>query len=82
MLGEYEPCRECLNEFKSFILDNKLNKRDTLLLLNENSSQKRIDVVDEFSDIAERITNFDLRTERLDCYMPSLLTANAEIKED
>lgn len=42
MLGEYEPCKECLEEFKSFILENRLNERDTLLSLNENSSQKRI----------------------------------------
>lgn len=38
MLGEYEQCKEFLEEFKSFIVGNKLNERDTLLLLNENSS--------------------------------------------
>lgn len=59
MLGEYESCKECLEEFKSFVLDNRLNKRDTLLLLNENSAQKKINVVNEFSDIASRITAFD-----------------------
>lgn len=59
MLGEYEPCKECLEEFKDFIVDNRLNHRDTLLLLNENSAQKKIDVVNEFSDIANRITLFD-----------------------
>lgn len=59
MIGEYEPCKECLEEFRSFILDNKLNERDTLLRLNENSKQKRIEVVDEFTDIAARITAFD-----------------------
>lgn len=26
MLGEYEPCKECLEEFKSFIVENKLNE--------------------------------------------------------
>ena len=59
MLGEYESCKECLEEFKSFVLDNRLNQRDTLLLLNENSAQKKINVVNEFSDIASRITAFD-----------------------
>lgn len=59
MLGEYESCKECLDEFKGFIIENKLNERDTLLMLNENSSQKRIEVVNEFGDIASRITSFD-----------------------
>lgn len=58
MLDEYDACKECLNEFRTFIIENKLNKRDTLLVLNENSSRKRIEVVNEFSDIARRITVF------------------------
>lgn len=78
MLGEYEPCRECLNEFKTFILENKLNQRDTLLLLNENSSQKKIEVVDEFTDIANRISVFDMRTDRIDYHMQELLSAPTE----
>lgn len=82
MLGEYEPCRECLNEFKEFILENKLNQRDTLLLLNENSSQKKIEVVDEFSDIANRITNFDIKTDMIGYHVHDLLTTNAGIQED
>ena len=82
MLGEYEPCRECLNEFKEFILENKLNQRDTLLLLNENSSQKKIKVVDEFSDIANRITNFDIKTDMIGYHVHDLLTTNAGIQED
>ena len=28
MLGEYEPCKECLEEFKSFIVENKLNEQE------------------------------------------------------
>jgi hypothetical protein len=56
MLEEYESCKVCLDEFKTFIEDNRLDQRDTLLLLNENSSQKRIEIVDEFTDIAGRIT--------------------------
>ena len=74
MLGEYEPCRECLLEFKSFIEDNRLNSRDTLLLLNENSSQKKIELVDEFTDIARRITAFDVSTGRIEYQMRELLT--------
>ena len=78
MLGEYEPIRECLSEFRTFILDNKLNQRDALLLLNENSSQKRIEIVDEFSDIADRITSFDLRSERIEYHIQDLLTTESD----
>ena len=77
MLGEYEPCKECLEEFKSFIVENKLNKRDTLLLLNENSSQKRIEVVDQFTDIATRITAFDPKVQ-INYSVHNLLTAETE----
>ena len=59
MLGEYESCRECLEEFRSFILDNNLTHRDTLIMLNENSSQDKIEIVDEFIEIADRIRVFD-----------------------
>lgn len=78
MLGEYEPCRECLLEFKSFIEENKLDQRDTLLLLNENSAQKRIEIVDEFSDIASRITTFDVSTGQIEHQMRGLLTGSEE----
>ena len=77
MLGEYEPCKECLEEFKSFIVENKLNERDTLLLLNENSSQKRIEVVDQFTDIAARITAFDPKAQ-IEYSVHNLLTAETE----
>ena len=77
MLGEYEPCKECLEEFKSFIVENKLNERDTLLLLNENSSQKRIEVVNQFTDIAARITAFDPKTQ-IEYSVHNLLTAETE----
>lgn len=78
LLGEYEPCRECLLEFKSFIEENKLDQRDTLLLLNENSAQKRIEIVDEFSDIASRITAFDVSTGQIENQMRGLLTGGDE----
>ena len=82
MLGEYEPCRECLSEFKTFIEENGLNKRDTLLLLNENSSQKRIEIVDEFSDIASRISAFDTSSGQIEFRMRDLLTTTDEGGED
>ncbi len=78
MLGEYEPCKECLMEFKTFIEDNKLDQRDTLLLLNENSAQKRIEIVDEFTDIASRITAFDAATGQIEYQMRGLLTGSSD----
>lgn len=73
MLGEYEPCRVCLNEYKKFIINNKLNTRDTLLTLNENTSQKKIELVDQFEDIANKITAFDTNTNSLEYHIPKLL---------
>lgn len=66
-----------MQEFKTFIIDNKLNDRDTLLLLNENSSQKKIRVVDEFTDIAARITALDA-TGRIDYSVHDILNGNDE----
>jgi hypothetical protein len=59
MLGEYESSKECLIQFKKFILENKLDERDTLLRINESLEHKQIEVVDEFSDLVSRITSFD-----------------------
>ncbi len=81
-LGEYEPCKECLLEFKAFIEDNKLDQRDTLLLLNENASQKRIDIVDEFGDIADRINNFDLSSNKIESNIKGLLNVKEEAESD
>ena len=80
MMGEYEPCRECLIEFKSFIEENKLDQRDTSLLINENLEQekKNIEIVDGFSDIAERITTFDTSTNQIENSIRGLLTGDSE----
>ena len=59
MLGEYEAGRECLNQFRKFIIDNKLNERDTLLLFNENLKNKQGNIVNEFTNIAEGIADID-----------------------
>ena len=74
VLGEYEACRECLIEFKDFVMDNRLNQRDTLLMINENSSQKKIEIVDEFTDIAGRIVDFESSVGYLDYKTVELLT--------
>lgn len=59
LLGEYDACKTCLDEFSGFIEENRLNNRDTLLLLNENASQKKVELVNRFNDIAQRITSFE-----------------------
>lgn len=73
ILGEYESSKESLLQFRSFIKDNKLDERDTLLLLNENTPLKKLPVVDEFAHISERITYFDANS-RLDGQTPLMLS--------
>ena len=63
MLGEFESSKESLLQFKSFIIENKLDDKDTLLLLNENTPQRKMPVVDEFMQISKRITSFDADTQ-------------------
>ena len=58
ILGQNDASQESLNEFREFIKDNKLDDRDTLLLINSHlhSDNKAPDIVDRFDDIAHRIT--------------------------
>lgn len=60
LLGEYEASKESLIQFKEFITENKLDDRDTLILLNENTPMKKLPVVEEFMIISDKITNFDI----------------------
>ncbi len=78
ILGEYEPCKVCLEEFKTFIVENKLDNRDTLLMLNESAAVKKIDVVDKFGDISRRITAFDTSSQ-IEYSLHELLTTNDEM---
>ena len=59
VLGEYESCTECLTEFRSFILGNKLDQKDTLRLLNENAGQDQTHIMNDFAKIAKNITAFE-----------------------
>lgn len=59
LLGEYEASKESLLQFRKFITDNKLDDKDTLILLNENTPMKKMPVVNEFMVIASNITAFD-----------------------
>ena len=82
IIGEYEPCRECLSEYKKFIESNNLDKRDTLLLLNEHSDQKKIELVDHFVDIANRISTFNTHTDSIEYHIPKLLCERNNDKEE
>ncbi len=59
MLGEYEPSKESLIQFKDFIIENNLDQRDTLLLINENLNHKQSGVVDRFSGIVDWVNSFN-----------------------
>ena len=59
MIGEYDACKETLMQFRRFVLDNKLNERDTLLRLNSGLEYKQIKIVNKFEEIADRITRFN-----------------------
>jgi hypothetical protein len=56
MLDQMGVSKECLVEFRDFITDNKLDDRDTLLRIGMNLKQgsKLDNVIDQFSDIAQR----------------------------
>ena len=60
-LGEYEACKESLLSFKDFVEANELDKKDTLLMLNESASNKQENIVNEFKMIAQKIAAFDPR---------------------
>ena len=82
LLGEYEPCKECLEEFRRFIMDNKLTQRDTLIMINESSSQNKIEIVDDFVEIADRISNFKTDAHKNDGEIGILLKELNCIKDE
>lgn len=55
MLGQYDICNECLERFNEFVIQNELNNRDTLILINENLKENRTDIVDQFVWISLQI---------------------------
>ena len=81
-LGEYKSARECINEFLLFVEENNLGNRDTLLLLNENATQKRIDIVDRFSNIKQRIIELDSIILRISQNSQRLLYGDSDKEDD
>ncbi|MEE0346736.1 MAG: hypothetical protein UDM07_09960 [Adlercreutzia sp.] len=55
MLEEYENAARSLESFEGFIKQNKLDDRNTLLVLNGALKEKRVAAVEEFSSIAKNI---------------------------
>lgn len=51
----------CLGQFRDFITTNKPNERNTLLAINSHlpAGSKMPDMVDQFEDLALRITALD-----------------------
>ena len=58
-LGEFAASQACLTQFRSFITSNKLDCRDTLLLVNENLERKQVSIVDDFAVISSKIIAFE-----------------------
>ncbi len=59
LLGEYEASKESLMCLRQFIIDSKLDKRDTLILLNGNTPLQKMNIVNEFTKISKNILSFD-----------------------
>ena len=61
MLNQNEASMVCLGQFRDFITTNKLNERNTLLAINSHlpAGSKMPDMVDQFEDLALRITALD-----------------------
>lgn len=59
--GEPEAQLECLNEFRKFITDNKLDQRDTLLEINGaiDAKSKQPQLVDQIEALAQNVIQLD-----------------------
>lgn len=60
ILGELDAAKVCLVQFKDFIEENRLNDRNTLLVINEGLDYKQTQIVEEFSQIARQITDLEM----------------------
>ena len=81
LMGEYDASKECLLQFRQFIIDNKLDNRDTLILLNENTPLKKMKVVNEFMKISDKITTFDANRQ-LTGYNISMISEASENEDE
>ena len=83
MLVQMGASKECLVEFRDFITDNKLDDRDTLLMIGMNLKQgsKLDNVIDQFSDIAQRAIDLN-ELDEYETVPKKLLSAFIPMKTD
>ena len=55
ILREQYACQQCLCDFRDFIKNNGLDKRDTLLKINENLKIKNVGMVNQFIQTVKQI---------------------------
>ena len=60
MLGEFDASKETLIQFKEFIMSNKLNERDTLLLINECLENKQTGDIDYYLEVTKKICDIQV----------------------
>ena len=60
LLGEEDAARLALEQFRGFVLDNKLYNRQTLLQINSYSSENREQIVSDFHTIAKSVKAMEL----------------------
>ena len=62
ILEQDEASKECLIEFRKFIIDNKLDERNTLLVINSNlgvDEKMSSEIINQFSNVAKHIAMLD-----------------------
>ena len=60
LLGEEDAAREALGQFRSFVLESRLDDRETLLRINASSRQDRKTIVDGFARVAKNVARMEL----------------------
>lgn len=62
ILEQDEASKECLIKFREFIKDNKLDERNTLLVINSNlgtDEKMSSEIINQFSNITKHIAMLD-----------------------
>lgn len=59
ILGEVDAASETLKQFEKFILNNKLDNKNTLIILNGSTIKNKSKVAEEFYDITKKIKKFN-----------------------
>lgn len=73
LLGEEDAAREALGQFKSFILESRLDNRETLLRINASSRRDRKAIVNGFARVAKSVSRMELGDGNVSQDKPTLL---------